>query len=43
MRNRKVTMDKKEICFLVSTRDCAESNLFLRKFYEVMSYSMNVA
>lgn len=33
-------MDKKEICFHVGTHNCAESNLFLRKFYEVMSHSM---
>ena len=36
-------MDKKEICFHVGTHNCAESNLFLRKFYEVMSHSMKVA
>lgn len=30
-------MDKKEICFHVGTHNCAESNLFLRKFYEVIS------
>ena len=36
-------MNKKDICFNVATRDCTESNLFLRKFYELMSHHMKVA
>lgn len=35
-------MNRKDICFNVGTHNCTESNLFLRKFYDLMSRNVKI-